>query len=134
MEFPPFRHPSHSVLSFIQNCIKDSPLQWRCTEKPAYNWSRLELKRSPFKAWSRSVYRHTCYAYCQGFLPCLFLHSRSIHLHFSKPSPIFPVSTVSDTGFCVGPQNKKGHPAGCRFPCRVPAGYKLAQTNMTCVK
>ena len=28
-----------------------------------------ELKGSPFKAWSRSVYSHTCYAYCQGFLP-----------------------------------------------------------------
>ena len=28
-----------------------------------------ELKRSPFQAWSRSVYSHTCYAYCQGFLP-----------------------------------------------------------------
>ena len=41
-----------------------------------------ELKRSPFKAWSRSVYSHTCYAYCQGFLPCLFLRSWSIHLNF----------------------------------------------------
>ena len=40
-----------------------------------------ELKHSPFKAWSRSVYSHTCYAYCQG-LPCLFLHFQSIHLHF----------------------------------------------------
>ena len=29
-----------------------------------------ELKGSPFKAWSRSVYCHACYAYCQGFLPC----------------------------------------------------------------
>ena len=28
-----------------------------------------ELKVSPFEAWSRSVYSHTCYAYCQGFLP-----------------------------------------------------------------
>ena len=28
-----------------------------------------ELKGSPFKAWSRSIYSHTCYAYCQGFLP-----------------------------------------------------------------
>ena len=28
-----------------------------------------ELKRSVFKAWSRSVYCHACYAYCQGFLP-----------------------------------------------------------------
>ena len=41
-----------------------------------------ELKRSPFKAWSRSVYSHTSYAYCQEFLPCLFLPFRSIHLHF----------------------------------------------------
>ena len=41
-----------------------------------------ELKRSPFKAWSRSVYSHTCYAYCHGFLPCLFRPFRSIHLHF----------------------------------------------------
>ncbi len=32
-----------------------------------------ELKRSSFQAWSRSVYSHTCYAYCQGVLPCLFL-------------------------------------------------------------
>ena len=28
-----------------------------------------ELKGSPFKAWSRSVYSHACYAHCQGFLP-----------------------------------------------------------------
>ena len=48
-----------------------------------------ELRRSPFKAWSKSVYSHTCYAYCQGFLSCLFLHFRSIHLHFSKTSPDF---------------------------------------------
>ena len=41
-----------------------------------------EFKRSPFKAWSRSVYSHTCYAYCQGFLPRLFLPFQSIHLHF----------------------------------------------------
>ena len=32
-----------------------------------------ELKRSPFRAWSRSVHSHTCYAYCRGFLPCLIL-------------------------------------------------------------
>ena len=41
-----------------------------------------ELKRYPCKAWSRSVYSHTCYAYCQGLLPCLFLPFQSIHLHF----------------------------------------------------
>ena len=77
-----------------------------------------KLKRSPFKAWSRAVYSHTCYAYCQNFLPYLFLPFRSIHLHFfQKPLPIcFPVLVVANTCSCVGPQNKIGHPAGCRFP------------------
>ena len=77
-----------------------------------------ELKRSPFEAWSRSVYSHTCYAYCQGFLPCLFLPFQSIHLHFFQNlSRFFPVLAVANTGSCAGPQNKIGHPAGCRFLC-----------------
>ena len=78
-----------------------------------------ELKRSPFEGWSRSAYSHTCYAYCQEFLPCLFLPFQSIHLHFfPKPLPIFfPALAVANTGSCVGPQNKTGHPAGRRFPC-----------------
>ena len=67
-----------------------------------------ELKRSPFQAWSRSVYSHTCYAYYQGVLPCLFLPFQSIHLHCFQNLSIFS---------CVGLQNKIGHPAGCRFPC-----------------
>ena len=29
-----------------------------------------EVNGSPFKALSKSVYIHACYAYCQGFLPC----------------------------------------------------------------
>ena len=91
-----------------------------------------ELKRSPFKVWSRSVYSHTCYAYCQECLPCLFLPFRSIHLHFFQNlSQFFPVVAVANTGSCVGPQNKIGHPVECRFPCWVPAEYKLAK-NMTC--
>ena len=49
-----------------------------------------ELKSSPFKVWSRSVYSHTCYAYCQEFLPRLFLPFRSIHLHlFQNLSQFF---------------------------------------------
>ena len=51
-----------------------------------------ELKRSPFQAWSRSVYSHTCYAYCQGVLPRLFLPFQPIHLHFFQNlSQFFPV-------------------------------------------
>ena len=84
-----------------------------------------ELTRSPFKAWSRSVHSHTCYAYCQGFLPCCFLPFLSVHLHlFQNLSQIFPVLAVANTGSCVGPQNKTGHPAGCRFPCWLPMEYK----------
>ena len=78
-----------------------------------------ELKGSPFKAWSRSVSSHICYAYYQGVLPCLFLPFWSIHLHSFPPKPLpifFPVLAVANTGSCVGPQNKKGHRAGCRFP------------------
>ena len=71
-----------------------------------------ELKRSPYKAWSRSVYSHACYDYCQEFLPCLFLPFRSIHLHFFQNlARFFHVLVVANTGSCVGPQNKIGHPA-----------------------
>ena len=90
-----------------------------------------ELKRSPFKAWSRSVYSHTCYTYCQEFLPYLFLPIKSIHLHFFKTSPdVFPVLAVANTGSCVGPQNKIGHPAGCRFPRWVLVEYINRLQNM----
>ena len=40
---------------------------------------------------------------------------------FSKPLPSFPALAVANTGSCVGPQHKIGHPAKCRFPCCVPA-------------
>ena len=87
-----------------------------------------ELKGSPFKAWSRSVYSHTCYAYCQGFLPRLFLPFRSIHLHFFQNLSRFFLCWLWLThGSCVGPHNKTGHPAGGRFPCWVPAEYKKAK-------
>ena len=60
-------------------------------------------------------------AYCQGFLPGLFLPFRSIHLHFYQSLPRFlPCWLWLIYGSCVGPQNKIGHPAGCRFPCWVP--------------
>ena len=69
----------------------DTP-QWGAAdaEVKVPSGENTELKRSPFKARSRSVYSHTYHAYCHGFLPCLFLPFRSIHLHFfPKPLPIF---------------------------------------------
>ncbi len=70
------------------------PPQWGAAdaEIKVPSGENTELKRSPFQAWSRSVYSHTCYAYCQGFLPCLFLPFQSIHLHFFQNlSQFFPV-------------------------------------------
>ena len=48
-----------------------------------------ELKRSPFKAWSRSVFSHTCYAYCQGFFLAYFYSPGPLTCIFSKTSPNF---------------------------------------------
>ena len=57
-----------------------------------------ELKGSPFKAWSRSVYSQACYAFCQGFLSHLFLPFQSIHLHFFQNlSRFFPVLALANT-------------------------------------
>ena len=76
-----------------------------------------KLKSSSFKAYSRSVHSRTCYAYCQGFLPCLFLPFRSIFLHCFQNLSRFLLCWLWIThGSCVGLQNKIGHPAGCRFP------------------
>ena len=47
-----------------------------------------ELNNFPFKAWSRSLYSHTCYAYCQGFLP-YFYPSGPFTCIFQKPFPFF---------------------------------------------
>ena len=85
-----------------------------------------ELKRSPFQALSRSVYSHTCYAYCQGFLSFLLISTLPVHspAFFPKPLPKFFLCLLWLThGSCVGPQNRIVHPAGCRFPCWVPAEY-----------
>ena len=94
------------------------PPQWGAAdaEIKVPSGENTELKRSPFQAWSMSVYSHSCYAYCRGVLPCLFLPFQSIHLHFFQ--------NLSQFFSCVGLQNKIGHPAGCMFPCWVPAAYK----------
>ena len=47
-----------------------------------------------------------------------FYHSSTFTCIFFKNLPrVFPVLAVANTGSCVGPQNKMGHPVGCRFPC-----------------
>ena len=111
----------YTLLNYsVQGFIVHYTPQWGAAdaEIKVPSGENTELKRSPFIAWSRSVYSHTCYAYCQGFLPCLFLPFQSIHLHFFQNlSRFFLVLALANTGSGVGPQNKIGQPALCGFPC-----------------
>ena len=56
--------------NFYQLSNGNSP-QWGAAdaEIKVPSGENTELKRSPCKAWSTSVYSRTCYTYCQGFLP-----------------------------------------------------------------
>ena len=64
----------------------------------------------------------------RDFFLAYFYPSSPFTCILSKTSPnFFPVLAVANIGSCVGPQNKIGHPAGCRFPCWVPTEYKLAK-------
>ena len=114
--------PQVKISQCMNICLMFQSPQWGAvdTEIKVPSGENTELKGFPFKAWSRSVYRYTCYAYCQGFLLCLFLPFQSIHLHFFQNlSQFFPALAVANSGSCVGPQNKIGHPAGCRFPWNI---------------
>ena len=113
-----------SVCSGSSHCPFVTP-QWGAAdaEIKVPSGENTELKRSPFKAWSRSVYSHTCYTYCQGFLPCLFLPFWSIHLHFFQNLSRLLLCWLWLThGSCVGLQNKMGHSAqSYRQLMQVPA-------------
>ena len=107
---------NYSLVCFALEIL---PLQWGAAdaEIKVLPGENTELKRSPFKAWSRSVYSHTCFAHCQGFLPCLFLPFRLIQLHFFQNLSRFFLCWLWLThGSCVGPQDKIGRTAGGRFP------------------
>ena len=103
------------------------PSQWRAVdaEIKVPSGENTELTHSPFKAWSKSVYSHTCYAYCQGFFYLAYFYtSGPFTCIFSNLSRFFLCWLWLTHGSCVGPRNKTGHPAGCRFLCWVPAEYK----------
>ena len=85
------RYSSSSPLSTFSSCctttwmislVRTPQLGAADAEIKVVSGENTELKGSLFKAWSRSVRSHTCYTYCQGVLPCLFLPFQTIHLHF----------------------------------------------------
>ena len=54
----------------------------------------------------------------RDFFLAYFYTSGPLNCIFSKTSPNFSLCWLWLThASCVGPQNKIGHPAGCRFPC-----------------
>ena len=61
----------------------------------------------------------------RDFFLAYFYPSGPFTCIFSQTSPDFSLCWLWLThGSCVGPQNKIGHPAGCRFLCWVPTEYK----------
>ena len=63
--------------------------------------------------------------YPSGPFTCIF---------FQNLSPVFPMSAVANTGSCVGPQNKIGHPAHrYRQLMPVPLCSRNIKSYKTCV-
>ena len=50
---------------------------------------------------------------------------------FQNLSRFYPALAVANTGSCVGPQNKIGHPAGCSSRVECPRNINRLK-NMTC--
>ena len=93
-----------------------------------------ELKRSPFKTWSRSVYSHSYYLTARDFFLAYFYPTGPFTCVFFKKLSRFLLCWLWLThGSCVGPQNKIGHlpDAGSRVECSRNI-YRLKR-NMTCV-
>ena len=85
---------------------------------------KTELKDSPFEAWSRYYIAIHATLTARDFFLANFYPSGSFTcIFFQNLSPVLR----SESDSCVGPQNKRGHPAWHQgFPCWVPAEYKLA--------
>ena len=111
--------------------------QWGAadTEIKVPSGKNTELKRSPFKACSRSVYSRRCHAYCQGFLSLpistLLVHSPAF---FRNLSWFLLCWLWLPHSSCVGPQkkNKVTLPnAGSHAECLRNMNM-LKKQNMTC--
>ena len=85
------------------------------------------LKVLPLKTGvGQYVAMHATLTVRDSFLANFYPSDPFICIFFQNFSQVFPVLAVANTGFYVRPQNKIGHPAGCRFPCCVFAEYKQA--------
>ena len=117
---PPFLSDNSESFPFSEIPLNEPP-QWGAAdaEVKVPSGENTELKRSPFKAWGKSVYSHTCYAYYQGLIFLAYYYTSG---PFTRIFPqnlfrFFLCWLLLTHGSCVGPQNKKGHPAVCGFTC-----------------
>ena len=77
-----------------------------------------ELKGSPFKVRrGQYVAIYATLTARDFFLANFYPSGPFAFIFFKSLSRVFPVLVVANTGSCVDPQNKIGHPAGCKFPC-----------------
>ena len=107
----------HSMNS--PNSSPDSLPQWGASdaEIKVPSGENTELKRSPFQAGVGQYIAIHAALTARDFFRTYFYPFGPFTCIFPNLSRFFPVLAVANTGSCVGPQNKIGHPAGCRFPC-----------------
>ena len=119
--FHSINSPVNSLLSFFLSFLffhsSSSSPQWGAAdaEIKVPSGENTELKRSPFKARvDQYIAIHARLTARDFFLAC-FYPSGPFTCIFSKPSRFFLCWLWLTHGSCVGPQNKIGHPVGCRF-------------------
>ena len=104
------------LFSLSVRCLKStlSPPQWGAadTEIKVPSGQNTELKSSPFRTRSRSVYSHICNTYCRDFFLAYFYPSsirvwspimQASPAFFLTPLPISPVLAVANTWFLCRP-------------------------------
>ena len=74
-----------------------------------------ELKGSPLKPGVGQYIAMHATLTARGFFLANIYPSGPFTCIFPKLLPSFSCVSCGKTGSCVGPQNKIGHPAGCRF-------------------
>ena len=99
-------------------CLGRDP-QWRAAdaEVKSHLVRTQSLNVLPFKPGvGQYIAIHAALTARDFFLAYFYLlvHSPAF---FPNLSQFFLCSLLLTHGSCVGPQNKIGHPAGCRFPC-----------------
>ena len=75
-----------------------------------------QLKGSPLTGVGQYIAMHATRTARDFFLANFYPSGPFTRIFSQNVSRVFPVLAVANTGFCVGPQNKIGHPAGCRCP------------------